>query len=298
MDSETAFSILNISPDASPEQIKAAFRKIAKKHHPDKSKDRPEIFIRAREAYITLLSKPRIQEAPRKVSGRIRKGIDIRVVVDVTLEDLGKTKRVKTTRQTLCPVCQGTGSISKTLNICSECTGSGYDRVSLIIGPKKFCNTCRGYGTCSKADCKKCKGTGTVPETVVHSFVIPQDLDKVVLTSQGSYGLGSNKAGNLIIIPSLKDSQFRVEDNNLKGKITISAVQAILGDTILLQKPAVQVVIPPRTSHWDTIKVTDPFGNGYNLLLKVEIDTKREISKKELSLFNDLLQLQKGTSNG
>ena len=298
MSTEDAHSILNVPQDASPEQIKTAFRKIAKKYHPDKNKDHPEIFRAAREAYISLLSKTRDLEPSRKVSSRIRKGIDISVIVYVTLEELGKTKRIKTARHIPCPSCLGTGSFSKTLNICTGCTGSGYDRVSLIIGPKKFCNTCKGYGTCSKADCKKCGGTGTVPETVIHSFEVPLNLNKVVVPNQGSYGMGSEKAGNLIIIPHLKDPQYKIEDNRLMGKISISAAQAVLGDTILLQKPAVEVTIPPATRHWDTVKIMNPFGNGFNLLLKVEIDTKRELSEKELSLFNELLRLQKGISNG
>jgi molecular chaperone DnaJ len=212
----------------------------------------------------------------------------------VTFEQLEKQKRVKTSRQIPCPVCHGTGSSSKSLNICTACTGSGYDLVSTIIGPKKFCNVCKGFGTSSKADCKRCHGRGTISETIIHSFEVPRDLSKIILRNKGSYSIGSDKAGDLIIIPELNDPVFKFQGNRIKGFLNVSPAQAVLGDTILLSEPAVEVIVPPKTSHGDTLRVKDPFGTGFDLNLKVEIDTKKTLSEKEISLFNKLLRLQKG----
>ena len=52
------YEILGISKDADQEEIKLAFRKLAKKYHPDlnhKDKNAKEKFIKLKEAYDTLI---------------------------------------------------------------------------------------------------------------------------------------------------------------------------------------------------------------------------------------------------
>ena len=51
------YKILGIDPSSSKSDIKAAYRKLAKKYHPDrnKSKEAHEIFINVNEAYAYLI---------------------------------------------------------------------------------------------------------------------------------------------------------------------------------------------------------------------------------------------------
>lgn len=52
------YEILNIDKDASPKEIKKAYRKLAKKYHPDINKTDPhakEKFIKIKDAYETLI---------------------------------------------------------------------------------------------------------------------------------------------------------------------------------------------------------------------------------------------------
>lgn len=51
---------LGVRPDATPDQIKAAGKRMAKKHHPDAGGD-PDVFDRARKA-LTILSDPAKRE--------------------------------------------------------------------------------------------------------------------------------------------------------------------------------------------------------------------------------------------
>jgi len=50
------YVVLEISPDASPEEVRAAYRRLAKRHHPDAGGS-PDRFHALREAY-TILSHP------------------------------------------------------------------------------------------------------------------------------------------------------------------------------------------------------------------------------------------------
>ena len=58
------FKILGVSPKASPEQIKKAYRKLAMRYHPDQNKDKEALakFKEIREAYAVLSGK----ESPPK----------------------------------------------------------------------------------------------------------------------------------------------------------------------------------------------------------------------------------------
>lgn len=54
MDTAQALSVLNVDKDASPKQIKSAYRKLVLEHHPDKKSGDGRQFRRITEAYHTL----------------------------------------------------------------------------------------------------------------------------------------------------------------------------------------------------------------------------------------------------
>ncbi|MDD3857815.1 MAG: J domain-containing protein [Methanoculleus sp.] len=54
---ETHYDILGLSPDAAPDEIRAAYRRLAKQYHPDinHDPDAGERFIAIQQAYETLI---------------------------------------------------------------------------------------------------------------------------------------------------------------------------------------------------------------------------------------------------
>jgi len=49
------YKLLGVAKDATPEQIKKAFREKVKKYHPDLNKENEEIFKLLNQAYTTLI---------------------------------------------------------------------------------------------------------------------------------------------------------------------------------------------------------------------------------------------------
>jgi len=155
------YEILGIDKNSTEVEIKSAYRKKAKEHHPDKGGDEAE-FKDLNEAY-SVLSNPEKKQRydqfgtsdPQQGFGgfgfdineifrnqnpfgdffhgfgeqkqRVRKGQNIRIKVKLTLEEIirGCKKKVKISKQTECEKCKGTGSKDGKTISCTTCGGSG-----------------------------------------------------------------------------------------------------------------------------------------------------------------------------
>ena len=53
--SKNPYTVLGVSPNASDEEVKAAYRELAKKYHPDISKKDASLFQKLSAAYTTLI---------------------------------------------------------------------------------------------------------------------------------------------------------------------------------------------------------------------------------------------------
>lgn len=179
---QDALSILGLSPDAGIEEIKQAFRNIAKRSHPDIAPEQKEHFYRSKLAHDTLLrttTKYAIEVAERSdaideqdfgieddfSSQQLKNGVY--VFLTATSQDAisGAVKEIQVVeREDFCPRCSGSGTISGVGGtVCKLCHGKGHlplkwgkDVLNII------CNACSGSGFVNRPVCNLCKGTGRV----------------------------------------------------------------------------------------------------------------------------------------
>jgi len=215
------YDVLGLKSNATGDDIKKAYRKLALQHHPDKGGD-PETFKKVQQAYDVLGDEQRrrmydqtgSQEenatpfgggfgmpfnpfgggfggfetrfGPRPVR-REEKGPPKVHEMPLSLHDYfhGKQVKMKFERKTFCTGCNGTGAEAH--EACGVCSGSGIRIQHINMGPftamaQTPCNACSGEGKRMTKACSICSATKfTVSEKTVEINIVPGMIPHEVL---------------------------------------------------------------------------------------------------------------------
>lgn len=205
------YNILGINKNASSDEIKKAYRKLAMKYHPDKNSGDEEAekkFKQISEAY-SVLSNPQKRsdyDSPpqgfgfsgfknagfdpfsmfeqffgggfsnKSRSGHVKgQDLAVNIEIDMLQSIQGFDYNASFNRMVACEICEGRGCESKSdIESCLSCNGVGSveNRMGNMI-ISSSCNKCSGRGTYIKNPCTQCKGTGNTTKNEDISVPIP-----------------------------------------------------------------------------------------------------------------------------
>ncbi len=294
------YAILGLSKGATAEEIKKAYRKLARLYHPDRNPDpsAEEKFKEINEAYHVLSDEERREEydrilrsgdenrfrdfmeyiqefiegiikGERERGKKPRKGQDIRLKLSLSLEEagLGCEKEIDYERWIDCPRCEGKGVFGKAETVvCHACEGKG-KRVSGIFKFPRPCSVCRGRGYIVKNPCPTCFGRGRVTTLSKIRINVPrgtEEGDVLKVPEKGHFGYNGGKPGDLYLRVFLSEHPtFKKVGKDLIMEKLISYPLAVLGGVTkvpTLEGEEIEVFVQPGTECGSTKTVP---GMGY-----------------------------------
>jgi molecular chaperone DnaJ len=285
------YDILGVSKEASSEEIKKAYRKMAMQHHPDKGGDE-SMFKSVQEAYDVLSDDKKRSNYDRFgtaqphqggdfFSGfedifsnfgmggspftRQRKAQDIRINMTLNIHEIinGTTKKIRFKKKTICKPCDGTGA--EDWESCGGCGGRGQvlEVISTFLGEVRkvsTCPRCAGRGKTAKRRCNSCNSTGQIEVDSDIDVTIPVGcVSGNVLTMRGAgHQAKEHVPGdiNIVISESLPDGITR-ENLNLIYNLSVSIPEAVLGTSVEIDTPTgkFKVSVPNGCEHGKILSI-------------------------------------------
>ncbi|ANJ27228.1 molecular chaperone DnaJ [Agromyces aureus] len=229
------YEVLGVSREATPDEIKKAYRRLARELHPDVNPgaEASERFKSVTHAY-DVLSDPKQRQQydlgdqggfgggqgfggfgdifetyfggaqqSRGPRSRRERGQDALIRVEVGLDEVifGTHRDIEVDTAVVCQTCHGSccqpGTSPVTCDICHG-TGSIQRAVRSLLGnvmTSSPCGTCRGYGTVIATPCVTCQGQGRVRARRTVPVDIPAGVDTGVRLQMPGSGEAGPAAG-------------------------------------------------------------------------------------------------------
>lgn len=322
------YEVLGVARDATPDEIKRAYRKLAMQHHPDQNdSDDDAAFKEAGEAYGVLSDPDQRQKYDQfghdgpnmNWSGQAgfsdifssffggfrqqerQRGSDIQTTVTLTLEEVarGAEKHVVLHRHNHCASCQGIGGSGKA---CSTCKGNG--RINQQHGPfqsSRTCHKCHGKKLQITSPCQKCGGAGRRQETHTVSIQIPPGVDDgetLIIRGEGNGDRPSRPRGDCRLhVSVLRHPKFQRDGYHLVHDKALRFSDLCLGTKCKIETllgETVELTIPAGTQFGQVFRLS---GHGLrlrqqkgDLFVRIRVNVPKNIPTKAASLIKDFDQ--------
>jgi curved DNA-binding protein len=317
------YETLGVPRSASQDEIKSAFRKLARKLHPDVNpgdKAAEDRFKEINEAN-EVLSDPKKRRYYDELGADWKAGMDFTPPAggaDGFSASNGETSERPWSGDRYGPSSdffeamygrrrEGAGfefhargfDIESELSVPLEEAHRGTKRL-VRIPVEELCPECGGTGIKEGKTCPVCHGSGT--ETKFESFTvsIPKGVrdDSVIrLPGKGGAGMGGGARGDLYFRVHIQpDHRFRLRDgNDTELDLRLAPWEAVLGSTIRVPTldGLVELRIPPRSQGGQTLRLrgkglAKPDGSQGDQYVRLKIVVPPKPTEKELELLKQL----------
>jgi molecular chaperone DnaJ len=265
------YAVLGVTREATEDEVRSAYRKLARQYHPDvnTAEESTARFKEITEAYEVLADPQRRQrydmfgstdgavgfgiddlfntffggETKRRERGPMR-GADLRMQLEIELIDAvrGGERAIKVPRLETCERCGGDGAEpGSTSTTCPTCNGRGEVRQVQQSVFGRFvnvstCPRCGGAGKTVDKICTRCRGEGRERKEREITLTIPAGIDdgqQLRIAGEGEAGMRGGPSGDLYVLMRLQEhARFKREGDDLVHVLRISPAQAALGDEL------------------------------------------------------------------
>tara|TARA_Y100001978_G_scaffold202900_1_gene225635 strand:+ start:6960 stop:8084 length:1125 start_codon:yes stop_codon:yes gene_type:complete len=234
-----------------------------------------------------------------------QQGDDLRYDLNIDFKQaiFGEQREIKIPHLETCTTCKGIGARPGTgPTSCSTCGGSGQVRRATRTPFGNFtqvaeCPSCAGVGQIIADPCINCGGNGVKQVRKKLRINIPPGVDtgtKLRVSGEGNAGLKGGPSGDLYVFIKVKiDNKLKRDGINIYSEISVSYLQAILGDTVSVETVdgKIDLVIPGGTQPNSTLtlenkgvpRLGNPVARGnHDILIKVKLPTRINDQEREL----------------
>ena len=318
------YEILGVARTATEKEIKQAYRKLARKHHPDLHQgdaktQAEEKFKQINEAY-EVLGDPDKRAKYDKLGMNWQAGDEVHF--DPSAAGGGYTYSYQGNAdfdpsgfssffasifgQDFShgrPGGRGTRSANfKGEDINAEIHLSVTELIQgvekdLQLSAPQVCAACAGQRFSQHGICQVCGGTGVTETVKTVKVKIPAALypgASLRLKGLGGKGSGTGAAGDLYLNIQVSDPTWQVNGSDLETELTLYPEQAVLGDQLKVTTPhgPVQLKIQPGTHSGQRLRLKNkglPHKQGWgDLYLKIRIDIPQNLPEAEKALYRKI----------
>lgn len=300
------YETLGVTPDSDMREIKAAYRTLARKYHPDMAQGNINKFKEINEAYETLSNErkrmqynmlfgfykkstttpppppPRKEPEKPKASKKEEKKC---------FEDIFSAPKKEK------PTPQKGSDLTAEVSITISEAKNGTSKVVNILHTEQ-CPKCKGRKFINGSYCAECNGTGEKSKQRKLTVKIPPNIKnetKLRIKEEGNAGKNGGKNGDLFLIIKIEGNKnIRYEGQNVHYNVPIEPYEAVLGTTVSLKtlEGNILIKIPSRTKSGQKFRVQQEVqGKVFEIFVTVHIEIPAYLSDDEIKLYEKLKKL-------
>lgn len=319
------YNTLGVSRGATEKEIKQAYRKLARQHHPDVNpgnKSAEAKFKEVNEAYEVLSDKEKRQKYDQfgdqwqyadqfsqaqwqqnpfrnfRQSGGGQtfhfEGGDLGSLFGDLFGTETRSRRSRPRRGQ---------DMDHPVEVTLEEAYHGTKR-TIALQSEEPCSSCGGSGYIQNLPCSVCRGAGAVPKLKRLEVKIPPGVkngSRVRVAGKGSPGYAGGASGDLHLVTTVKPhATFERKEDNLHVEVPVPLSIAMLGGEVSVPslKGKLGLKITPETQNGSTFRLA---GQGMphlgkstygDLLAKVKVLLPTKLSAEEKQLFEQLRKLR------